>query len=558
MNSPSSAPPAPARKGSTKPRVFTPPLSENCDTARLDGCLCGCGLNPDTSWGFECIAFLENVLHWALIPYQKWLYIHALEKNLARDGFRFLTLVILIARQNGKTQWLKGLGLWKLYLDGAEQVLITAQNLELAEKTLSEAVADVVASVALKREYRRFSQTNGKFKLVLKPLNDCRRAQGLKPLNVAGADSVREWRTTPATRKGGRSLSVDLAMLDELREHQTWLAWNAITPTTQSRPRSLQVAASNAGDATSVVLRSLRDGATAKIELKQTEKTKIFLAEWSVPDDVDFTDPQYWPMANPGMSYLPGCDEDKLYGRLEEAQSKPTAGGQDNIAGFKTEYLCMWVDALVPGILPAADWKDTTDPNSRRAKDAPVWAGLDINYERTKSYIGIAAERSDERWHNELVAAARGTDWVLPWFLDPKRLVEDEFGPIAGADGKAYRSRFAGVVVQARGAPASGLIETLTKAGIPVVELGGPDLTKAYGDYYDVLTQHQVFHRPSPAMDEAAAVAQAKSLGDAWVMDRKKNDCSAVVCCVQATWGARKPPEPVAVSAYEDEGLTVV
>lgn len=550
MNSLSSEPPATARKGCTKARVYTPPLPQNCDTARADGCPCGCGLNPDTSWGFECIAFLVNVLRWVLVPYQKWLYIHALEKNLSRTGFRFLTLVILIARQNGKTQWLKGLGLWKLYLDGAEQVLITAQNLELAEKTLSEAVADVKANPLLKREFGRFSTTNGKVKLVLKSLNASLRAQGKKPLDTPGAENTREWRTTPATRKGGRSLSVDLAMLDELREHQTWLAWNAITPTTQSRPRSLVVAASNAGDATSVVLRQLRDEATKKITADKTDATKIGLFEWSVPDDVEFDDPEFWPQANPGMGYLPGCDEDKLLGRLEESQP-------DNVAGFKTEYLCMWVDTLVPGVMPAPDWKATTDAGSKRAPDVPLWASLDVNFERTKSYIGVAAERDDELWHNEVIAAARGTDWVLPWFLDLKRLVEDEYGPIT-VDGKQYRSRFAGVVIQERGAPASGLIETLTAAGVPVVVLGGSDLTKAYGDYYDKLTQHQLRHRPSPALDEAIAIAQARTLGDAWVLDRKKNDCSAAISVVQATWGASKPPEPVQRSAYEDEGLMVV
>ena len=123
----------PEPKGCTEPRVYTPPLPGHCNPLRIDGCPCGCGLNPDSSWGFECIAFLENVMRWVLIPYQKWLYIHALEKDEAGTGFRFRTLIILIARQNGKTQWLKGLGLWKLFLDGAEEVLITAQNLDLAE-----------------------------------------------------------------------------------------------------------------------------------------------------------------------------------------------------------------------------------------------------------------------------------------------------------------------------------------------------------------------------------------------------------------------------------------
>lgn len=532
MSSRSSALAAPsAVKGHTRPRQFTQPLESNCDPERPDGCLCGCGLNPDTSWGFECIDFLEGVLHWQLIPYQRWLYIHALERDETGLGFRFETLVILIARQNGKTQWLKGLGLWKLFLDGAEQVLIAAQNLELAETTLAEAVADVKSNRLLRCEFRRFSQTNGKFKLVLKSINEARSAQGLPP--VAGGDNPREWRTAPATRKGGRSLSVDLAMLDELREHHDWLAWNAITPTTQSRPRSLVVGASNAGDATSVVLRSLRDGAIAKTTVGSTDDTQTGLFEWSVPDDVDYTDPEFWPMANPGMGYLPGNTVRRLAGKLENMA--------DNLAGFKTEYLCMWVSTLEPGIFPAEDWKATTDPRSRRRPDAAAWAAVDINFERTKSYIGVAAERSDGRWHNEVVAAARGTDWILPWFTDSRRV-----------------GKFEGVVIQARGAPASGLIETLREAGVPVVELGGPDLTRAYGEFYDKLTEHRLRHRPSPTLDEAAAVGQARPLGDAWVLDRKKNDCSAVIACVQATWGASKPPEPVYVSAYESEGLTIV
>jgi hypothetical protein len=549
MNSRSSALVAtPPAKGHTKPRQFTPPLPSNCDTERTDGCLCGCGLNPDSSWGFECIAFLENVLGWVLIPYQKWLYIHALEKDDETGlGFRFETIIILIARQNGKTQWLKGLGLWKLYLDGAEQVLITAQNLALAQKTLSEAIADVRACRLLRREYKSHSTTNGNFNLVLRPINEVRKLQNLPP--VPGGDAVREWRTTPATRKGGRSLSVDLVMLDELREHQKWDAWDAITPTTQARPRSLTVGASNAGDATGVVLRSLRDGAVAKIKAGTTADTQIGFFEWSVPEDVDFTNPEFWPMANPALGYLPDHTIRRLRGKLEAKKDDPS--------GFKTEYLCMWVSTLAPGKLPVADWRATTDVASKRALDAPVWASLDVNFERTTSYIGVAAERTDGRWHNEVIAAARGTDWVLPWFTDPKRLIEDDQGPIE-VDGKRFRSRFAGVVIQARGAPASGLIETLRGAGVPVVELGGSDLTKAYGDYFDLLTQHRVRHRPSPALDEAAAVGQDKKLGDNWVLDRSKNDCSAVITVIQATWGATKPVEEVQRSAYEDEGLMIV
>jgi hypothetical protein len=213
----------------------------------------------------------------------------------------------------------------------------------------------------------------------------------------------------------------------------------------------------------------------------------------------------------------------------------------------------MWVDSMAPSVFPPDDWKATTDPTSRRAPDAPVWASVDVNFERTKSYISIAAPRSDGDWHIETVAAFRGTDMVVPWFTDPTRLVVDDDG--------TKRSKFEGIVIQARGAPASNLIEPLREAGLNVVELGGAELTVAYSDFFDKLTEKprgRVKHRPSPALDAAAGLAQAKFIGDAWVIDRKKGDASAVVGCVQAVWGACLPPEELRRSAYEDADLVVL
>lgn len=496
---PTSALDAPPLKGHTEPRLFIPPLRE---------------LTSDTSWGFECIEFLEKVLGWTLLPWQRWLYIHALEKDEGGTGFRYQTIVLLIARQNGKTQWLKGLGLWKLYMDGAKQVLISAQNLEMAETTLAEVVADVKANRVLRREFRRFSQTNGKYKLVLKP----------DPDDEDGPH--REWRAAVSSRKGGRSLSADLAELDELREQQNWLAWNAIVPTTTARPRSLVVCASNAGDATSVVLRSLRDGSIQRILSGETADTRTFLAEWSAPDDVPHDDPEYWPLANPALGYLPGFTEESLRGRLEAMH--------DNIPGWRTEHLCQWVDALEPGIIPAADWSATTDVESKRAPGAKVFASVDINFARTKGYVAIASRREDEKLHIEVIAAERGTEWIIPWLLERK-------------------DRFEAVIVQARGAPASGLIEPMREAGLDVIELGGADLTRAYGYVFDLICDRKIAHRPSPVLDAAAESARAKIIGDSWVIDRKNSpvDASPLVAAIQAAWG-ESAHDQISVYAHED------
>ncbi|MDK6989059.1 hypothetical protein QP332_23985, partial [Escherichia coli] len=74
--------------GKTEPRLWSQPLRE---------------LTPETSLGFEVIDFAEQILNVHLYPWQKWLLIHALE--LLDDGitYRFRRIIVLVARQNGKT-----------------------------------------------------------------------------------------------------------------------------------------------------------------------------------------------------------------------------------------------------------------------------------------------------------------------------------------------------------------------------------------------------------------------------------------------------------------------
>src|SRR5262245_1903413 len=80
-------PPArPRLLGRTEPRLFTPPLRP---------------LNRKTSRGFEVIDFAKMIGE-PLLPWQEWAVIHALELN--PDGtYRFRTVLILVARQNGKS-----------------------------------------------------------------------------------------------------------------------------------------------------------------------------------------------------------------------------------------------------------------------------------------------------------------------------------------------------------------------------------------------------------------------------------------------------------------------
>jgi len=103
--------------GSELPRLFTPPARP---------------LTRATTRGHEAISFAEDVLGLELMPWQRWALLHALE--LAPDGaFRFRTLLVLCARQQGKSTVLQVLALWRLYVDRAGLVIGSAQQLTMAE-----------------------------------------------------------------------------------------------------------------------------------------------------------------------------------------------------------------------------------------------------------------------------------------------------------------------------------------------------------------------------------------------------------------------------------------
>ena len=99
---------ASVRLGREVPRIFTPPLRE---------------LTPSTSLGFAMNAFAAEVLGVTFLPWQKWLSIHALE--LLPDGrLRFRTILVLVARQNGKSTWAKVLVLFLMMVRRVGLVLL--------------------------------------------------------------------------------------------------------------------------------------------------------------------------------------------------------------------------------------------------------------------------------------------------------------------------------------------------------------------------------------------------------------------------------------------------
>lgn len=526
------------------------------------------------------IDFADEVLGVNLLPWQRAACIRMLELN--PDGsLRFRTALVLVARQNGKSTLAQVLTIWLLFVWGWPLVLGTAQDLDVAESLWEEVVEIVTADEELSELVENTVKVNGKKALVLK----------------TGA----KYKVKAANRRAGRGLSGNLVLLDELREHQTWDAWGAITKTTMARAEALTLALSNAGDVTSRVLRYLRimahralgdpDGIVAAEEgeadgpsifdlesldvdelddideddldefddelteleledLEQDEDTLLIL-EWSAPPGCDKRDRTGWSWANPSRRYT-------ISDRTIASACKT-----DPEWVFRTEVLCQWNDGATSGPFAPGAWKATTVPTEKDDSGRPritnptrdringhVVAGIAQNSDRGRTSIALAGYRPDGLPQVEIVTTRAGSEWVAEWLSS-----EDRKGRITAVTG------------QSKGTPESTVLKKLAadaKFRMPVVDLSGDKLLDAYADADDAIREERVWHTPWPELDLAAATAEWKVVaGGARLLDQGKSptDITMLRAWVAALWllnnqpaPAPPPPPPAEVIDLSDGG----
>lgn len=502
-------------KGKTEPRVFTPPLRE---------------LNESTSLGYVFIEWCKEICHVELLPWEKWLAIHALEIVGSFDAewsFRFRNVVVLVARQNGKSLFAELLALFFMYVLGVGLVLGTAQNLDTAEEVWDAAIDRASESDEMRGMIERVRRVNGgkSFELV----------------------NNSKYKVVAATRTGARGKRSDLIIMDELREQRSWDGWGAVSKTMMARPNAMLWAFSNAGDATSVVLRHLRmtahmelgdpDGIAARVlsampDDEDTDGSTLALFEWSASPDCPVNDPVGIAQANPSLGY----------GFMGERAIK-SALKTDPESVFRTECLCQWVEAVARSPFPDGAWELCSDDEAREDDGAELVWGVDISGDRRMTALAFVGRRGDG-WHGEVEAYRVGFDWLLKMLYrapKPMRLA-----------------------VQGRGAPIASHINELEEIdGLELVLCEGRDVAAWAGRFYDAVCAGTFSHIPQPALDYAAQIAQTRPLGDsAWCWDRKGSDAdiSPLVALTMAyglaTTGRTEPK--VYESAYTSRGVLVV
>lgn len=361
-------------RGSIEPRLWTPPLRE---------------LTPDTSYGFRLIEFAESIDE-PFDPWQEWAAVHIGE--LLPDGKpRFRTVLMLVARQNGKTRFAKVWMLWNLFVDMVDRYdkpLLggLAAKLEYAKETWKDAVNTARRTPMLAAEI---------------PRSGVRTSNGEVTLTTTHAT---QYKIAAANEDAFRSLTLQRLFVDEIRRQKDFVAWAAAEPTTNSVHDAQILVASNQGDDTSVVLDGMRNPAIEFITTGLGDPT-FGLFEWSSPDGSDPTDIPAVLQANPNAGYR------NPVGPLVHSGERALAAGGEQLTVYKTEVMCMRVPNLDPAIDPQM-WDKCKDPASMDDVRDRVGLVLDVALDQTHAILVAGALLPDGRVRLEVVESWRGRGCV--------------------------------------------------------------------------------------------------------------------------------------------------
>lgn len=493
--------------GSTTPRLWTPPRRE---------------LTPETSVGFAQADFARNVLRRPLDPWQEWLVVHAGE--LLPDGRpRFHKVLVIVARQNGKTEVPVILSLYWLFVDRWPLVLGTSTKLDYAQESWEKAIK---IGKPIKALWKHVPRRGG-----------VRRANGEQVLRT---DYDTRYKIAASNEEGGRSLSVDRLVLDELRQHKDYSAWDASVPATSARWLSQVWALTNAGGEDSVVLNDLREQALAHIEwvdehgypqvgeLLPAEagdwRTGIF--EWSAPETADPLDLDALAQANPNMGRRLDPEQLQL-----EAAAAVKAGGR-KLVGFKTEKMCITVPSLDPAIDPLA-WAAGAIEGDLAQLRARVAMFVDVAPDLQHATAAAAAKTPEGKIRTEIVAAWSGATAVqdmidaLPELV--ARVKPRAFGWMPGAPAAAAAAKLADRQrkgEQRRAWPPPGVLVEEIKLEAPAVCMG----------FAAAVAAVRILHAPDALADAHVLGAEKLPRGDVWVFSRRPPRPGAPVPHVDAAY----------------------
>lgn len=265
-------------------------------------------LSPDYASAFDPFRELfllvwRNYAGYELENWQIELIRAALElypEGHARAGqLRWITVVISLARQNGKTEIAAALGLWALLVKKAALVIGLATSAEQARLIYDRTMGAIKSTPQLRKVFRALTETRG-----------IRTVTGGKyEIKAAKSDAL-------------QGLPLDLGLVDELHIMAQTL-WTDLVNGLGGRPNCLVAGVTTAGDDNSALLLHLYKLGEEAIAAGEISRMGFFVweaPESRIPEDDD-TLGRYLAYANPGVA----CGRVDLENTISAVRGMPPA-----------------------------------------------------------------------------------------------------------------------------------------------------------------------------------------------------------------------------------------
>jgi len=290
-----------------------------------------------------------------------------------------------------------------------------------------------------------------------------------------------------ATRDGSRGRTADFLFADELREIGEE-AFSAFIPITRARPNAQTLLASNAGDAFSTVLNSMRERALA------SPPKSFGFYEWSAPQFSKINDRKAWAAANPALNYT--ISESNIEESIATSSVETT----------RTETLCMWISSL------SSPWPngsvEACSDNSLSMSPGPLTVfAFDISPSKRDASLVMGQVQPDgkigmavlETFHSEvsvdeLSIAAAIKKWCDLYF--PRVVCFDKYTTAS---------------VAAR----------LERSGLRVQDISGATFYTACSDFHEALSNHRLIHSGQQLLIQHMQNCAAKTTDQSWRIVRR-------------------------------------
>jgi phage terminase large subunit-like protein len=303
---------------------------------------------------------------------------------------RFRTCYIEVARKNGKSALISGIGLYLLAAD-------------------DEPGAEVYSAATTRDQARIVFETAKKM---------AERTPGLR--NRFGVEAGAHAVTVPAKACTFQALSSDAhtleglnvhgGLIDELHAHPTRAVWDVIESATGARSQSLICTITTAGSNRAGICYEQREYVSKILQKVFTDET-YFGVIYTLDDEDKWEDEANWIKANP--NYGVSVNPEDLQRKARKAIQMPSA-----VNNFLTKHLDCWVTSDV-GLFDMVAWEKCGDPKLKPEDfaDCPCYIAMDLGFVSDIASVikCFVKEEKDED----------GESFWMPYFFGRHYLPED-------------------------------------------------------------------------------------------------------------------------------------